>query len=95
MHILDWRQRGALQTLPEELRLAFIGDKTFGEITRLTETMWAYRSGWGTGPWFIGSFEEITDMVSKLPVAKAYVPKGTPDKNPYNDLTIDLKLEFL
>jgi len=94
MHTLDWRQRGALQSLPEELRLAFVGEKQFGEITRLTEEVWCYRTGWGKGPWFIGSFEEITEMIRGIPVAKPYTPRGAPDKNSFADLTIDLKLEL-
>jgi hypothetical protein len=95
MHILDWGRPNALESLPEDLSLAFIGETTVGQITRLTESTWAYRASAGTGPWFIGSFAEITDIICKMPAAKPYVPRGTPDKNPYTNLTIDLKLEFL
>jgi len=81
-----------LAALPSDVRLAFIGSFSIGQIARLTKTQFAFREVSGQGPWHIGGLGEIFPLLLDRPLATPYTPPPPRSGIDVDELLADLGL---
>lgn len=59
--------------LSPELRLAFLGRRSYSQISRLTTEAFVFRATEGIGPNLVLTLDELVEELKKLPVAEPYV----------------------
>lgn len=64
------------QRLPEEVKLAWLGQRHYGHISRLTQDLYNFRPIQGSGPNLILTVPELVTQLESLPIPTPYtIPK--------------------
>lgn len=82
--------------LPPAVQLALLSPTAISQIRRLTPDTYALRIESGMGVWVIGSLDELTILLSELPIPIPYSPPVRPsaEPDPLDLSALNITLDF-
>jgi hypothetical protein len=82
--------------LPKDAQSALLVHPPLSQIRRLTPDLYAFRIASGTGPWSIGTLEEITSILSSLPISEPYQPPrhASAESDPLDFTGLNITIDF-